>query len=178
MIDELTPTIATSHGTQGLAVTIRDIQPSDADAHARFLSLVSAEDIRMRVFAPRHELQNGELERLTSVDKQHEIALIATRHQSPHEEAETLGAVRASILDGGASAEFAVLVRTDVQKMGLGHRLMTALMDRLRARGIKRLTGHVLRDNAAMKHLAHSLGFSAVPLADENLVLALELTLS
>lgn len=176
MIDELTPTIATSPGMHSLAVTIRDIQPSDAGAHARFLSLVSAEDIRMRVFAPRHELQDGELERLTTVDQQHEIALIATRHKSAGEE-ETLGAVRASILDSGASAEFAILVRTDVQKMGLGHRLMTALMDRLSARGIKRLTGQILSDNAAMKHLAESLGFSAAPLADENHVLSLELTL-
>jgi len=52
-------------------------------------------------------------------------------------------------------------MRSDVTNQGLGGLLMRKVIRYCRARGIRRLWGSVLSENAAMLHLAESLGFQA-----------------
>jgi acetyltransferase len=47
-----------------------------------------------------------------------------------------------------------------------------------RAEGLKRIEGQVLRDNVAMLKMCRELGFSVQPMADQNEVHAVSLTLS
>ena len=51
------------------------------------------------------------------------------------------------------------MVRSDSKNHGLGGLLMRKLIRYCRARGLGRLWGSVLSENAAMLHLAESLGF-------------------
>ncbi|MCY1370889.1 Acetyltransferase (GNAT) family protein [compost metagenome] len=86
------------------------------------------------------------------------MAFIATR-ATPEGGEETLGTVRATVDPDDHTAEFGVIVRSDLKGSGLGHRLMNKMIQYLRARGTQRLVGTVLRINQGMLELAHTLGF-------------------
>ena len=139
-------------------VTLRPIRPEDEAQHLRFLEALDPEDIRLRVFYSRRSIEHSELARLTQIDYAREMAFIATR-ATPDGGEETLGTARATVDPDNLTAEFGVIVRSDTQGSGLGHRLMTKLINYLRERGTQRLVGVVLRENKAMLELAQRLGF-------------------
>jgi acetyltransferase len=143
---------------QGQPVTLRPIRPEDEAQHRAFLERLDPEDIRLRVFYSRRSIEHSELARLTQIDYAREMAFIATR-VGPEGGEETLGAVRATVDPDNQTAEFGVIVRSDIKASGLGYRLMSKMIGYLRARGTQRLVGTVLRENASMLELAGSLGF-------------------
>ena len=143
---------------QGEAITLRPIRPEDEAQHRRFLEQLDPSDIRLRVFYSRRTIEHSELARLTQIDYAREMAFIATRPIAGDGE-ETLGTVRALVDPDNIAAEFGVIVRSDIQGGGLGHRLMVKLIDYLRAHGTQRIVGTVLRENTGMLALAQRLGF-------------------
>ncbi|MBA4211707.1 MAG: GNAT family N-acetyltransferase [Polaromonas sp.] len=143
---------------QGQPVTLRPIRPEDESQHRAFLEQLDPEDIRLRVFYSRRHIEHSELARLTQIDYAREMAFIATR-SGPDGVEETLGVVRAAVDPDNIGAEFGVIVRSDLKGSGLGHKLMSKLIEHLRARGTKRLHGTVLRINRGMLELAQALGF-------------------
>jgi acetyltransferase len=147
-------------------VTLRPIRPEDEPQHRSFLEQLAPEDIRLRVFYSRRSIEHTELARLTQIDYAREMAFIATRHVEGDGE-ETLGTVRATVDPDNHTAEFGVIVRSDLKGSGLGHRLMGKMIEHLRARGTQRLVGHVMHENAAMLELARALGFQEGRVPDE-----------
>ncbi len=147
-------------------VTLRPIRPEDEPQHRSFLEQLAPEDIRLRVFYSRRSIEHTELARLTQIDYAREMAFIATRHIEGDGE-ETLGTVRATVDPDNHTAEFGVIVRSDLKGSGLGHRLMGKMIEHLRARGTQRLVGHVMHENAAMLELARALGFQEGRVPDE-----------
>ena len=145
---------------QGNAITLRPIRPEDEAQHRRFLEQLDPEDIRLRVFYSRRHIEHSELARLTQIDYAREMAFIATR-LGPDGVEETLGVVRAAVDPDNIGAEFGVIVRSDLKGSGLGHKLMSKLIEHLRARGTQRIFGTVLRINRGMLELAKALGFQA-----------------
>ncbi|MGS5085042.1 bifunctional acetate--CoA ligase family protein/GNAT family N-acetyltransferase [Hydrogenophaga sp. A37] len=143
---------------KGQSVALRPIRPEDEAQHRAFLEKLDPEDIRLRVFYSRRSIEHSELARLTQIDYAREMAFIATRHIDGDGE-ETLGTVRATVDPDNHTAEFGVIVRSDLKGSGLGHRLMNKMVAYLRARGTQRLVGTVLRENSAMLELARALGF-------------------
>ncbi len=139
-------------------VVLRPIRPEDEAQHRAFLERLDPEDIRLRVFYSRRSIEHSELARLTQIDYAREMAFIATR-ATPEGGEETLGTVRATVDPDDHTAEFGVIVRSDLKGSGLGHRLMNKMIQYLRARGTQRLVGTVLRINRGMLELAHTLGF-------------------
>lgn len=162
----------------GQTLTLRPIRPEDEAQHLAFLRRLSPEDIRMRLFHSRRTIDHSELARLTQIDYAREMALIATVMEDGIEA--TLGTARAMIDPDNDTAEFGVIVRSDLKHGGIGRRLMQALIAHLRERGTRRLVGTVLRANTAMRHFAQTLGFTEHPYGeeapDEHLCL-IELTL-
>ncbi len=144
---------------QGQSVTLRPIRPEDEPQHLAFLQRLDPEDIRLRVFYSRRHIEHSELARLTQIDYAREMAFIATRRAAAAGEEETLGTVRVSIDPDNHTAEFGVIVRSDLKGSGLGHRLMSKMIGYLRARGTRRMVGTVLRVNTGMLELARALGF-------------------
>jgi acetyltransferase len=69
-----------------------------------------------------------------------------------------------------ATAEYAVVVSDHWQGRGLGWHLMQRLIDVARQRGVQRLTGLVLRENAAMLKMVAELGFTSRPTDDATVV--------
>ena len=148
------------HGQQ---LTLRPIRPEDEAQHLAFLEQLDPEDIRLRVFYSRRSIEHTELARLTQIDYAREMAFIATRVNEAGQE-ETLGTVRATTDPDNDTAEFGVIVRSDLKGTGLGRRLMRKMIGCLQARGTQQLVGTVLRENTGMLELARSLGFEEGPL--------------
>ena len=61
-----------------------------------------------------------------------------------------------------SSAEFAVMVRSDMKGRGLGFQLMKDLLASARKRGVRTVHGDVLAENTTMLAMAAELGFVRV----------------
>ncbi|MEO8081962.1 MAG: GNAT family N-acetyltransferase, partial [Caldimonas sp.] len=134
------------------------IRPEDGPQHRAFAAQLAPEDIRLRFFYTRRELPKSELARLTQIDYDREMAFVAVR-PGPGGGEETLGVVRGVCDPDNVEAEFAVLVRSDLKRHGLGHLLLSRLVDYLTSRGTQRIVGYVLPENLAMRDLALREGF-------------------
>jgi acetyltransferase len=140
------------------------------------LSQCSMEDIRLRFFAPMKEVSHAFATRLTQIDYDREMALVATDPST--DLPDILGVARLVADPDNEKAEYAVMVRSDLKGQGLGFQLMTEILDYARARGIKRVFGDVLRENRAMLAMAAELGFTIVPDPDDALVVRVECDLT
>ena len=146
----------------GERITVRPIRPEDGAQHAAFLARVAPEDLRLRFFYARRELPKSEIARLTQIDYDREMAFVAVRPTSDGGE-ETLGVVRGVCDPDNVEAEFAVVVRSDLQRRGLGHVLLSRLVEHLASRGTERIVGFALHENRAMRELALRQGFVVDP---------------
>jgi acetyltransferase len=57
-------------------------------------------------------------------------------------------------------AEFAIVVRSNLHRRGLGHLLMTHLIEYARGPGLSELVGDILAENIGMRTLCAQLGFA------------------
>ena len=159
----------------GRPLTLRPIRPEDEVQHTAFLSQMDPADIRMRVFYSRRSFERSELARLTQIDYAREMALVAV-DQGPDGEERTLGVVRAIADPDNVSAEFGILIRSDMKGQHLGPLLMQRIIDYQRRHGTKKLVGTVLAENTRMLALAKRLGF-VEKRSEESGVRAIELEL-
>jgi acetyltransferase len=144
----------------GMEVLIRPLRPEDAPQHREFVARISAEDMQARFFRAVKELPPTELAYLTQLDYERAMAFIAVRTDE-HGQPETLGVVRAQADPDNESAEFAVLVRSDIKGHGLGSTLLDKIIRYCRSRGTRQLAGDVLATNVRMLQLATAHGFHA-----------------
>ena len=144
---------------EGCRMRLRPIRPEDFAQHKRFLSRCSIQDLHSRFLSTFRELPDAEIARLTQIDYDRDMALIA--EQSNAEGAlETFGVARVSADPDHFEAEFAILVRSDFKRRGLGRLLLGKLIQYCRDRGISRMTSSVLSVNAGMLGLGAALGFT------------------
>jgi acetyltransferase len=148
---------------------LRPIRPDDEARHLAFLQRLDPEDIRMRIFAVRRSIERTELARLTQIDYEREMAFIAVASGADGVP-ETIGAVRAVTDPNNTSADFGIIVRSDLKRRGLGHLLLDKMIRYCRGRGTRELTGDVLAGNADMLQLARTLGFETTPAPDGDVV--------
>jgi acetyltransferase len=143
---------------QGRQLLLRPIRPEDETQHLAFLKRLDPEDLRMRIFYSRRTIERSELARLTQIDYERETAILAVANSADGEE-ETLGVVRAVADPDNATAEFGIIIRSDLKGLGLGRLLMHKLIRTLRDQGTERLLATVLPENQRMLTLARELGF-------------------
>jgi RimJ/RimL family protein N-acetyltransferase len=136
-------------------VLIRRLMPEDAALYPDFLSEVTAEDLRLRLFAPMREVNHELLDKLINYDPARAMAFIAVDERSR----KMLGVVRLHDDTGGQSAEFAVLVRSRLKSHGVGWLLMKHMIEFSKQKGLKTVRGQVLSENAAMLAMCAELGF-------------------
>ncbi len=160
----------------GRTLQLRPIRPEDDERHIEFLSHLDMEDIRLRVFYSRRTMERSELARLTQIDYTREMAFIAVA-PGPDGVLQTLGVARALADPDNISAEFGVIVRSELKGGGLGKLLMDKLLRYLRANGTHRLEATVLRENRRMLDLSRSLGFRDADVQPEHDTLAIVLDL-
>jgi acetyltransferase len=141
----------------GADVTLRPIRPEDADMTQEFVRGLSSETKYFRYMDAVQELSPTMLVRLTQIDYDREMALLAVT-QLDGKEVE-LGVARYAANPNGSSCEFALVVDDRWQHQGIGHKLMDVLMDVARAKGLDSMEGEVLKTNTRMLKLCASLGF-------------------
>jgi acetyltransferase len=146
-------------------VRLRPIRPEDYSQHRAFLARVTPEDLRNRVFHAVAEVSRRDLSNLTQIDYEREMAFIAERPDE-YGVCDTLGVVRAHFDSDNTSAEFGVLVRSDMQGRGLGELLVRKLMGYCQSRGVTRVAGDVLASNECMLRLAQRCGFRRGPVVE------------
>ncbi len=154
----------------GRRVLLRPIRPEDEPAHYDFLSKVTPDDMRLRFFHVVRTLPHAEMARLTQIDYDREMAVIARAEKADGSGWETLGVVRIVTDLNNDKAEYAILVRSDLKGQGLGHKLMTKIIDYCRARATKKVIGLILFDNKRMLDMVHALGFTSCRLPDDDVM--------
>jgi len=112
------------------------------------------------------ELSQAMLVRFTQIDYSREMALMAVT-EAEGKEVE-LGVARFAINPDGESCEFALVIADSMHGKGLGQKLMIALMDAARSKGLKVIEGEVLKNNADMLHLMDRLGFEVQTSTDDD----------
>ena len=85
------------------------------------------------------------------------MAFIVSQEQNGS--AGTLGVSRVLMDPDKLDAEFAIVVRSDCQGLGLGTILMNAAIEHCKNQGVKQIAGITLPENTGMIELARKLGF-------------------
>lgn len=153
--------------SDGTALLLRPIRPEDEPLIQDIVRHMDPADLRLRFFTSvRIPLTHQFAARLSQLDYDREMALLALTEA----DGTALGAARFAADPDGATAEFAIGLRSDWQGRGLGALLMRRITDVATARGIGELSGDVLRENEPMLQLCHALGFTFAPHADDPAV--------
>ena len=157
--------IKTEVMADGTELTIRPIRPEHAAAERDFVHNLSDQARKFRFMHAMNDLSPAMLARFTHIDYSREMAFVAIMGTGA--EARQVGVARYSANPDGKSCEFAVVVSDAMQGRGIGTRLMRALMDEARDRGLTLMEGTVLVENSGMQQLMQSLGFSMRRSAEE-----------
>jgi len=153
----------------GMQVLLRPIRPEDGAQQLRFFRGLQPDDVRQRVFIRTRELGPTQVGRLTQIDYDREMAFVAVVEREAGKP-ETLGVVRAIADPDNGTAQFAIIVRSELKGRGLGSILLRKLIDYLRARGTRWIEGEALPGNERVFALVRRYGFAIAPSADGSTV--------
>jgi acetyltransferase len=158
----------------GTAIFVRPVRPEDEPLFESFFAEVTAQDLRLRFFAPIKEFGHAFVARLTQIDYARAMAFIAIEEASGR----MLGSVRLHADANYDSGEYAILVRSDLKGKGLGWLLMQMIIDYARAEGLKTIEGQVLSENTTMLAMCQEFGFDISPDPHERETCFVKLTLT
>ncbi len=145
---------------------IRPIRPSDADLLLDHFCSLSPRSIYMRFFSPQKKLSRQMLIKLTQIDYDREIALVALMGDGPAQE--MVGVCRIILYPDGTQAEFAMAISDHWQGRGIGSSLLKACLRAAWDKGIKRVMGLVLAENTQMLKLGKKLGFTIARVSESS----------
>ncbi len=139
---------------------LRPLRPDDEDRLQAFFASHSPETVYERYGHMVGTMTRKRAHELVTVDQARDPALVLTGTGA--DGGEIFHAIaRYYLEDGGASAEFAVVVQEDKRRLGIAALMLRRLMDIARARGVARFWGQVLPGNHAMIRLCRKLGMRA-----------------
>jgi acetyltransferase len=136
---------------------VRPIRPDDEPLYQALMDRMTPSDLRLRLLAPSKNRSHKFLARLTQLDYAREIGFaMFTTTTGRHE---MLGAAHLAANPDYTSAEYAIMVRSDLKNQGLGWFLMNRLISYAKAEGLNELHGSVLSENSTMLNMCRELGF-------------------
>jgi GNAT superfamily N-acetyltransferase len=141
----------TSTVIAGRRLSLRLLEPSDANLIRQFYGRLSSETIYRRFLSPITLPNEALVRRLVDIDHHDRDALIAL------DERGIAGVARYGIAPSGASHEVAVVVADDWQGHGLGSLLLRRLAHIARLRGIASFHATMLGDNRRAQALVLGL---------------------
>jgi acetyltransferase len=152
--------------TNGINILIRPIRPEDATLEKNFLNRLSERTKYFRFMQALQELTPEMIIRFTQIDYDREMAFVAITEDenTPCE----IGVGRYVLNPDGKSAEFALVVTDDCQRLGIGFRILKALIQTAKAKGILFFEGEVLVVNKPMLSLVKKLGFTIESMTDDK----------
>lgn len=154
--------------------TLRPIRPDDAQMLQAFVQGLSPESRYFRFVSRSTELSPSMLARLTLIDYDREMALVAVQKVSERgddgvlqEHEQIIGMSQYITNPDKASCEFSLLVADALSGKGLGSRLMLSIMDEARDKGLQEIDGLVLSHNHGMLSLMRRLGFAVKTFSED-----------
>ncbi|RJR47612.1 MAG: GNAT family N-acetyltransferase [Desulfobacteraceae bacterium] len=141
----------------GLSIFLRPIRPEDAPLLLKLFDTMSMRSRYLRFFNPLRSLSLDLVVRLTQVDYDRHIALVAVIEEDHKEN--IIGVARIISDPDRRRAEFAVAVGDPWQRKGVGKTLMEGVIRVAGEYGIREIYGEVLAENIEMMELGKRLGF-------------------
>jgi acetyltransferase len=159
----------------GMEADIRPIRPEDEPLIAKFHETLSERTVFMRYLQAMNLSErtgHERLSRVTFIDYDREIALLALRHNPDTGAQEVMGIGRLTRQYGTGQAEFALIVSDQFQNQGLGKALLHRLLQVAREEQIRTVYGLVLAENRNGIRLVEGLGFKLQPTEREDILRA------
>lgn len=147
----------------GTVITLKPVRPEDEPALQDIVNHMNPDDLRLRFFTPMKGLSHALAARLSQLDYDREMAILARRAA----DGLVLGVVRFAADPDNRQAEYAIAVRSDWKGHGIGRLLMSRIIEIAGRRGIGEIIGDVLHENEPMLRLARALGFTLVTHPDD-----------
>lgn len=142
----------------GDKVFLRPLTVEDEKLYPDFLADVTAEDLRLRFFAPLRQVNPDLIDKLIHYDPKRAMAFVAIDDAT----GKLLGVVRLHDDADGTSGEFAILLRSNLKGHGIGWLLMKHMIVNAKAKGLRAVRGQVMTENASMLQMCGELGFHIV----------------
>lgn len=146
--------------------TVRPVRPDDASMLQALVKGLSSESRYFRFASSMPELPSRMLARFTLIDYDREMALVAVHRErklgADGEFIDTeriIGVSRYVTNPDLRTCEFSLLVADEFAGQGLGSRLMAAITEFARNKGLAQIEGLVLAHNSNMLKLMRHLGF-------------------
>jgi acetyltransferase len=146
----------------GMDVFLRPLTVEDAALYPDFLADVTADDLRLRFFAPMREVRPEIVDKLIHYDPKRAMAFVALEEAT----GKLLGVVRLHDDPDGRGGEFAILLRSHLKGHGLGWLMMKHMIANAKEKGLRTVHGQVLGDHVTMLQMCEELGFQV---ADDSL---------
>jgi GNAT superfamily N-acetyltransferase len=159
-LDDLGQYSDTLHLRSGQRLSVRFVEPRDADTLQAYVRGLSISSRYRRFLGAARELPPRLLEDFTHAGEDDRFSVIATIAVEGVER--IVAEARYALNADQASVEFGVSVDDQWQGHGIGAALLQNLECRAAALGARRLFGDVLRSNEVMIALARKTGFALV----------------
>lgn len=144
----------------GTPLRLRAITPADRDRIAEAIRRLSPESAYFRFWTRARAVNPRLIEALCSPDQQDHVAWAAL-HRARADLPGVGGASFWRLADDPKAAEMSITVADEFQERGVATWLQALLWEHAHALGIRRLVGHVLNDNLAMRAWWDALGATA-----------------
>src|SRR6201996_6272195 len=141
----------------GNAITVRFVEPRDAEELQRYFRSLSTGSRYNRFFGAMSELPHNLLDHFIHVGERDEFSVIATMNIEGFDT--IVGEARYALHPENETLEFGISIDDRWQGQGIGAALLRNLECRAAAFGAHRLLGDTLRSNQAMQSLARKSGF-------------------
>lgn len=144
----------------GTSVVFRPIRPEDRDLEIGLFHDLSPASLYQRFFGYINEVNEEGLFRLTHIDYDREMAILAL---APDEgTSRLLGVVRMSADAWNDTAEYGIIIADKWQGRGLGSKLTAFIIEIARERKIRLMWAEVMTSNGPMLHILKKFGFRQV----------------
>jgi RimJ/RimL family protein N-acetyltransferase len=149
---------ASARTRAGVQICIRPLRPDDREREIAFINGLSEQSRYFRLLTPFKFLPPHLVDQLMDIDYTKRMAFVATIPTASGEE--IVGIARYGETNQAEVAELGISVADAWQRTGIARLLVTHLLRFAQSRGMRRMTGIVLPENAPMIALARSLGFT------------------
>jgi GNAT superfamily N-acetyltransferase len=140
---------------RGQPVLIRPVKSDDADGYVAAAQHCSLEDISFRLMRGIRQVSHQLVARFIDIDYERTMAFVAEGVKGD------ILAVTRLVRDGcRKSAEYAIIVRTDLQRQGLGTLMQGLLFDYAAGIGLNEVWGVIDSENRKALALIDRLGFT------------------
>ncbi|HVN23026.1 MAG TPA: bifunctional acetate--CoA ligase family protein/GNAT family N-acetyltransferase [Syntrophorhabdales bacterium] len=158
----------------GQDVLLRAIRPEDEPLLYELGTTVSKESLKKRFFSPFKDISHEWLIIFCNIDYERHVAIAAEITEAGKRK--IIGVARLLMEPDFNSGEFTILIHDAYQHKGLGHKLMSMIIEIGREKELDEIVGNVLTDNDEMLKLARKMGFRSrwVPGGVSNVTLKLK----